>query len=132
MSKSKKIGFLVTGLFMLAGFLSWTYQYKEGLVVTDMGNSYSWGLYVSGLAFFVGNAAGGLVLSSLIYLFGVKSLKPFAKIGALTAFANVTAAMFSILPDIGQPIRLYNMFLHPNFVSPLVWDVIVLNLYAGL
>jgi len=132
MSKSKKIGFLVTGLFMLAGFLAWTYQYKEGLVVTDMRNSYSWGLYVSGLAFFVGNAAGGLVLSSLIYLFGVKSLKPFAKIGALTAFANVTAAMFSILPDIGRPVRLYNMLLHPNFVSPLVWDVIVLNLYAAL
>jgi len=132
MSKSKKIGFLVTGLFMLAGFLAWIYQYKEGLVLTNMRNSYSWGLYVSGLAFFVGNAAGGLVLSSLIYLFGVKSLKPFAKIGALTAFANVTAAMFSILPDIGQPVRLYNMFLHPNFVSPLVWDVIVLNLYAGL
>jgi len=111
---------------------AWTYQYKEGLVVTNMRNSYSWGLYVSGLAFFVGNAAGGLVLSSLIYLFGVKSLKPFAKIGALTAFANVTAAMFSILPDIGRPVRLYNMLLHPNFVSPLVWDVIVLNLYAAL
>ena len=132
MSHSKKIGFLITGFLMLAGLLAWIYQYKEGLVLTNMRNSYSWGLYVSGLAFFVGNAAGGLVLSSLIYLFGVKSLKPFAKIGALTAFANVTAAMFSILPDIGQPVRLYNMLLHPNFVSPLVWDVIVLNLYAAL
>ncbi|MBW2620212.1 MAG: polysulfide reductase NrfD [Deltaproteobacteria bacterium] len=132
MSSSKKIGFLITGFLMLAGLLAWIYQFKEGLVLTNMRNSYSWGLYVSGLAFFVGNAAGGLVLSSLIYLFGVKSLKPFAKIGALTAFANVTAAMFSILPDIGQPIRLYNMLLHPNFVSPLVWDVIVLNLYAAL
>ena len=63
MSNSKKIGFLVTGLLMIAGFLAWIYQYKEGLVVTNMQNSYSWGLYVSGLAFFVGNAAGGLVLS---------------------------------------------------------------------
>ena len=132
MSNSKKIGFLVTGLLMIAGFVAWIYQYKEGLVLTNMRNSYSWGLYVSGLAFFVGNAAGGLVLSSLIYLFGVKSLKPFAKIGALTAFANVTAAMISILPDIGQPIRLYHMLLHPNLNSPLVWDVIVLNLYAVL
>jgi molybdopterin-containing oxidoreductase family membrane subunit len=132
MSNSKRIGFLVTGLLMIAGFMAWIYQDKEGLVLTNMRNSYSWGLYVSGLAFFVGNAAGGLVLSSLIYLFGVKSLKPFAKIGALTAFANVTAAMFSILPDIGQPVRIYNMILHPNFNSPLIWDVIVLNLYAAL
>ena len=51
---------------MLLGILAWGYQVKEGLVVTNMRNSYSWGLYVSGLAFFVGNAAGGLVLSSLI------------------------------------------------------------------
>ncbi len=132
MSASKKIGFLVSGLIMLAGLMAWGFQFKEGLVLTNMRNSYTWGLYVSGLAFFVGNAAGGLVLSSLIYLFGVKSLKPFAKLGALTAFANVTAAMFAILPDIGQPIRLYNMLLHPQLRSPLVWDVLVLNLYAAL
>ncbi len=132
MSNIKKIGLLVTFLFMIAGLLAYGYQYKEGLVLTNMRNSYSWGLYVSSLAFFVGNAAGGLVLTSLIYLFGVTSLKPFAKIGALTAFANVTAAMISILPDIGQPIRLYNMIVHPQLLSPLVWDVVVLTLYAGL
>jgi molybdopterin-containing oxidoreductase family membrane subunit len=38
--------------------------------------------------------------------------------------------MLIVLPDIGKPVRLYNMLLHPNFTSPLVWDVIVLNLYA--
>jgi len=132
MGTSKKIGFAVTGLLMLAGLAAWGFQIREGLVLTNMRNSYSWGLYVSTLAFFVGNAAGGLVLSSMIYLFGVKSLKPFAKIGVLCAFANVTAAMLAILPDIGRPVRLYNMLLHPQFNSPLVWDVIVLNLYAML
>jgi len=132
MSASKKIGFAVTGLLMLAGLVAWGFQLREGLVLTHMRNSYSWGLYVAALAFFVGNAAGGLVISSMIYLFGVERLKPFAKIGALCAFANVTAAMLAILPDIGQPVRLYNLLLHPHFDSPLVWDVIVLNLYALL
>jgi dimethyl sulfoxide reductase membrane subunit len=129
---SKKIALTVAGLLMLAGFVAWLYQYREGLVLTNLRNSYTWGLYVSGLAFFVGNAAGGLVLSSLIYLFGVESLKPFAKIGALTAFVNVSGAMIAILPDIGQPARLYNMLIHPKLSSPLVWDVAVLNLYAVL
>jgi molybdopterin-containing oxidoreductase family membrane subunit len=132
MSAAKKTGFAVTVLLMLAGLGAWGYQYREGLALTNMRNSYSWGLYVSGLAFFVGNAAGGLVLSSLIYLFGVKSLKPFARIGALTAFANVTAAMLAILPDMGQPFRLYQLLLHPQVWSPLIWDVVILNLYAGL
>ena len=130
MSQTMKIGLWASGLVFLVAVAAWLYQLQEGLVLTNLQNSYSWGLYISGLAFFVGNAAGGLVLSSSIYLFGVKKLKPLAKLGALTAFANVTAAMLIVLPDIGKPIRLYNMLLHPNFTSPLVWDVIVLNLYA--
>ena len=130
MSQTMKIALWASGLVFLVAVAAWLYQLQEGLVLTNLQNSYSWGLYISGLAFFVGNAAGGLVLSSSIYLFGVKKLKPLAKLGALTAFANVTAAMLIVLPDIGKPVRLYNMLLHPNFMSPLVWDVIVLNLYA--
>lgn len=130
MSQTMKISLWASGLVFLVAVAAWLYQLQEGLVLTNLQNSYSWGLYISGLAFFVGNAAGGLVLSSSIYLFGVKKLKPLAKLGALTAFANVTAAMLIVLPDIGKPVRLYNMLLHPNFMSPLVWDVIVLNLYA--
>jgi len=91
-----------------------------------MRNPYPWGLYISGLEFFVGNAAGGLVLSSLIYVFGVNKLKPFAKLGALCAFANVVAAMTIVIPDIGRPIKLFNLLLHPNFYSPLIWDIIAL------
>src|SRR3989304_5474881 len=122
MANLRKTSLVVAALFMAAGFVAWLYQFQEGLILTDLSNSFSWGLYVSGLAFFVGNAAGGLVLSSLIYLFGVKSLKPFAKLGALPAFANVTAAMLAILPDIGYPLRLHYMILHPQMMSPLVWD----------
>ena len=130
MSMKMKFGLVVSGALFIAALVVWMYQLREGLILTNMLNSYNWGLYISGLAFFVGNAAGGLVLTSSIYLFGVKQLKPLAKLGALTAFANVTAAMLIVLPDIGQPLRLLNLFLHPNFMSPLVWDIIVLSLYA--
>jgi len=130
MSVKIKLSMWASGCFFLVGLAVWFYQLQQGLILTNMENSYSWGLYISGLAFFVGNAAGGLVLTSSIYLFGVKQLKPLAKLGALTAFANVTAAMLIVLPDIGKPLRLLNLLFHPNFMSPLVWDVIVLNLYA--
>lgn len=132
MSARMKTGILICTLFLIGALAAWIYQIKEGLVLTHMQNAYSWGLYISGLAFFVGNAAGGLVISASIYLFGVKKLKPLAKLGALTALANVTAAMLIVLPDIGQPLRLYYMLLHPNFMSPLVWDIIVLSLYTLL
>lgn len=130
MSTPMKTALWLSGAMFLVALAAWVYQLREGLILTNLQNSYSWGLYISGLAFFVGNAAGGLVLTSSIYLFGVKKLKPLAKLGALTAFANVTAAMLIVLPDIGKPFRLYQMLLHPNLMSPLIWDVVVLNLYA--
>jgi len=129
---AQKLGWIVIFALMALGLVAWIFQLQQGLVLTNMRNSYTWGLYIAGLAFFVGNAAGGLVLSSLIYLFGVEHLKPFAKIGALTAFANVSAAMISVLPDLGRPDRIYNLFLHPKISSPLIWDVAVLSLYALL
>ncbi len=112
------------------GAIAWFYQLYRGLIVTNMRNPFSWGLYVATWAFYVGTAAGGLVVSSAIYLFGAKQLKPVAKVAALTAFLFALAAMLILLPDIGRPDRLYNFLLHPNFKSMLPWDFLVLSAYA--
>ncbi|MDW7726708.1 MAG: NrfD/PsrC family molybdoenzyme membrane anchor subunit [Candidatus Methanoperedens sp.] len=132
MNKRRKYSLIIAFAIMLAGLFTYGYQLREGLIVTDMSNLFPWGLYVSALAFFVGNAAGGLVLSASVYMFGITKLKPFAKIGALTAFANVTAAMLIVIPDIGQPLRLWHILRYPQFSSPLAWDVFVLSAYAVL
>jgi molybdopterin-containing oxidoreductase family membrane subunit len=116
----------VTGL----GLIAWIYQIYAGLIVTNMRNPFSWGLYIATWAFFVGTAAGGLVVSSAIYLFNAKQLKPIAKVASLTAFLFAMGAMIVLLPDIGRPERLYNFILHPNFRSMLPWDVVVLSSYA--
>lgn len=130
--KPVRFPLIVCFAVMAAASVAYLVQFQRGLILTDLNNLFSWGLYVSGLAFFVGNAAGGLVLSSSIYLFGLKELKPFARLGALTALVNVICAMISILPDIGQPLRLWHLLVYPQFTSPLVWDIIILNIYAAL
>jgi dimethyl sulfoxide reductase membrane subunit len=116
----------LTGL----GFIAWIYQLSTGLIATDMRNGFSWGLYIATWAFFVGTAAGGLVVSSAIYLFNAKQLKPVAKVASLTAFLFAMGAMIILLPDIGRPDRLYQFVMHPNFKSMLPWDVVVLSSYA--
>jgi molybdopterin-containing oxidoreductase family membrane subunit len=123
---------VMAGLAALAGLgvIAWIYQLGTGLIATDMRNGFSWGLYIASWAFFVGTAAGGLVVSSAIYLFNAKQLKPVAKVASLTAFIFAMGAMIVLLPDIGRPDRLYNFILHPNFRSMLPWDVIVLSGYA--
>lgn len=131
-SKSYLAAMALFLVVMFCAAAAYSVQYTDGLIRTNLSNGFSWGLYVSSLAFFVGNAAGGLVLSSSIYMFGLTNLKPFARLGALTAFVSVIAAMLSILPDIGQPLRLLNLIIYPQTTSPLLWDVIVLNIYALL
>ncbi len=115
-----------------AGVAAWLYQLQKGLIVTNMRNPFTWGLYIATWAFYVGTAAGGLVVSSAIYLFRVEKLKPIAPVASTTAFVFVIAAMLMILPDLGRPDRILNIILHPQFKSMLVWDFIVLSTYAVL
>lgn len=120
----------ILALFAAAGIIAWAIQFFQGLVLTHMRNPFSWGLYIAMWAFYVGTAAGGLVVSSAIYLFGAKQLKPIASVASLTAFIFVVGAMLMVLPDLGRPDRLYNFFLHPNPKSLLPWDILVLSAYA--
>jgi dimethyl sulfoxide reductase membrane subunit len=123
---------LVLGLaiiLMLIGLIAWGYQIKQGLIVSNMRNSFSWGLYIATFAFFVGIAAGGLIVSSSVYLFNLEKLRPLTKVASLSAFASALGAGAMILPDMGRVDRIYNILLHPNFYSPLVWDVLVITAY---
>lgn len=125
-----RIGILVVAVLLLAiGGASWIVQTLFGLGVTGLSNSFTWGLYIATFAFFVGVAAGGMIVSSSIYVFNVEKLKPFARIASLSAFGCVLAAGVMILLDLGKITNILNLFIHPNFTSPLLWDVIVVTCY---
>jgi len=119
----------LAGSLILISLVAWGYQIYNGLIVTNMRNSFSWGLYIATFAFFVGVAAGGLIVSSTVYLFNIEKLKPFTRIASLSAFASILGAGAMILPDMGRVDRIWNIFVYPNFRSPLVWDVIVISAY---
>jgi len=131
----KPLELSIMGLLLVlavAGLIAWGYQLSEGLIVTNMRNPFIWGLYIATFAFLVGTAAGGLIVASAVYLLNIKELKPLAPLASLTAFVFVLGAMAMVLPDLGRPERIYNLILHPNFTSMLVWDFIVLVTYAIL
>ena len=127
----KKYGLLLTGLILCAvGLAAWVYQMMSGLAITDLSNSFSWGLYMGSFEFFIGMSSGGMFVFSIAYIWNVESLKPFVKVGAIASLASVVAAGVAILTDLGQPFRVLQMLLTPNLGSPLFWDVLVLGIYA--
>lgn len=124
---------LVVGLAALVvGAAAWIYQLMGGLAVTNMSNLFSWGFYIGCFVFLVGIAAGGMIISSSIYLFDVKRLKPFGKIASLSAFASILGAGCMVIVDLGRVQNILQIIVHPNFASPLVWDIIVITLYLVL
>ncbi len=116
-------------LLALVGFGAWIYQLTQGLVVTGMRDVVSWGMYIFTFAFFVGLSAGGLIMASAAELFGIRSLRPLSRIGVMTAAACVLVAAMMIIPDLGKPARVWELFRYPNWRSPLVWDVIIIVVY---
>ncbi len=123
---------IILAVLAVVGLWAFWYQYDRGLIVTNMRNPFTWGLYIVMWAFYVGLAAGGLVVSSAIYLFGAEDLKPIAPLASTTAFLFAVASLLMVLPDIGRVDRMLYIFLYPNFSSMIVWDVLVLSTYALL
>lgn len=119
-------------LLWLAGALglaAWIYELHYGLAATGMRDVVSWGMYIFTFAFFIGLSAGGLIMASSAEVFGIADLKPLARLGVLSAAGCVTVAAIMILPDLGRPGRILNIVIHPNWTSPLVWDILIISAY---
>ena len=111
------------------GIAAWIYELRNGLATTGMRDVVSWGMYIFTFAFFIGLSAGGLIMASSAEVFGIKALKPLSRLGVLSAAACVTVAAIMILPDLGRPDRILNIFIHPNWTSPLIWDILIISVY---
>ena len=119
----------VLALLVAFAAVAWIYELAHGLGSTGMRNVISWGVYIFTFAFLVKLSAGGLIVASSAEVFGIRELKPLARLGVLTAAACVLVAAVTILPDLGRPGQLLNLVLHPNWRSPLIWDACIITSY---
>ena len=117
-------------VIMGIGAFAWlAYQFTTGLIVTGMRDIIAWGLYIITFIFFIGLSAGGLIISSSSHVFGVERWKPIARLATLMAFVCVAVAGVTIVLDLGQPLRLLNLFTSPQIDSPFIWDLTVVMSY---
>lgn len=115
-----------------AGFLVYLKQLDFGLGITGMSRDVSWGFYIANFTFLVGVAAGGVMVVLPYYLHDYKAYGKVTILGEFLAIASVVMCVTFILVDLGQPMRILNVFLYPTPNSVLFWDTIVLNGYLFL
>jgi len=115
-----------------AGMLAYLYQFKYGLGVTGMSRDVSWGLYIGQFTFLVGVAASGVMVVLPYYLHNYKKFARLTILGEFLAIAAVIMCMLFIFVDLGQPLRVLNVILHPTPNSVMFYDMLVLSGYLIL
>lgn len=123
-------------LFLLAlivmGFAAYLYQMKVGFQVTGMSRDISWGLYIGHLTFFVGVAAGGVMIVLPYYFHDAHAYGRITVIGEFLAIAAIIMALLFVVVDVGAPMKLFNVYIYWTPKSMLCWDSVVLPTYLIL
>ena len=127
--------FVLTAIF-LVGANAWAHQVAHGMIVTNMTDHVSWGLYIANFTFMVGVAAGGVMMVIPAYLYHDKKMHDVVILGELLAISAIVMCLMFVMADLGRPERFWHLipfigrFNWP--MSMLTWDVIVLNGYLLL
>ena len=135
--KAWYIAISVSSTFLLVLLTMLTYLISTGIGVWGNNIPVAWAFDIINFVFWVGIGHAGTLISAILYLFRQKwrtSINRFAE--AMTIFAVMCAAIFPGV-HVGRPWLAYwlfplpnQMYMWPNFRSPLLWDVFAVGTYA--
>ena len=114
---------------MGVGTICYLWQFSFGLGITGMSRDVTWGFYIAQFTFLVGVAASAVMLVIPYYLHNYKAFGKITILGEFIAVSAVAMCMLFIFVDLGQPMRILNVMIHPSPNSILFWDAMVLNGY---
>jgi molybdopterin-containing oxidoreductase family membrane subunit len=122
--------------FLLAiigvGFIFYLQQFFYGLGITGMSRDVSWGVYIGQFTFLVGVAAAAVMVVLPYYLHNYKKYGRISVLAEFLAIPSVIMCMLFIFVDMGQPLRVLNVILHPTPNSVMFFDMLVLSGYLLL
>jgi len=123
---------LIAGVILVGGAIILTIRFTTGLAsTTNLSNTNPWGLWIgfdvmAGVAL----AAGGFVISSAVFLFGMKEYRPIVRPALLTGFLGYSLVVLGLLADLGRPWRLpYPFIKQAGPTSPLFEVSLCVALY---
>jgi molybdopterin-containing oxidoreductase family membrane subunit len=111
------------------GVFAYYRQIRYGLVVTEMRDYVSWGIYISNFVFFVAISLVGSLITAVLRLSNAKWSTPLTRIAEIIAVSAIVFASIIIVVDMGRPERFTNLFFHVRLQSPIIWDVVVISTY---
>lgn len=104
-SRSFYIFIVILLAIMGLGNYNWLRMLTYGPGFTGSSDAVPWGIYISGLAFFIGLSAGATIVGLLIHGFGREDYKPMGIRAILLALLCIFGATQFVLVDLGAPFR---------------------------
>lgn len=126
------VGIVIAAIATVGGLVLWGLQLGGGFMDTNMRDLAPWGLSIAMLMFFVGLSVGSMVVATAPRAFGFEGFGGVTKAAVWLAICSAVLAIGFVVVDLGQPLRLWELFAYSNLGSPLMWDIIVLAVYLIL
>jgi molybdopterin-containing oxidoreductase family membrane subunit len=111
------------------GFIAYLTQLHRGLGVTGLNVPLYWGVYITNFVFFIGISHAGTLISAILRLCDAEWRRSITRAAEVITVLVLFFGVGSIIMDLGRPDRLLNVLRHPNFRSPLLWDVCSISVY---
>lgn len=123
--------YLALGLLAVStiGFFAWLRQLSSGLGTTGMNVPVYWGVYITNFVFFIGISHAGTLISAILRLCHAEWRRSITRAAEVITVLVLFFGVGSVIMDLGRPDRLLNVLKHPNFRSPLLWDVCSISIY---
>ncbi len=117
---------------LAAGAVGVVQRLMTGHELSGYTSTIPWGLWVAAYVYLIGLSAGAFLLSTLIYVFGVRRLEPVGKLALFTALVCLLAALLAIWMDLGHMGRFYEVYTRGNPRSMMAWMVWLYTAYSVL
>jgi len=114
---------LVWGVY--AAYVVWS----GGLIVTGMDNYFAFGLYIIFDLAVIALGAGAFFSGLLYYLIRVEGLKNIINLAVIIGFICYSGALLILTLEVGQPLRAWFGFWHPNVHSMLTEVIFCITCY---
>jgi dimethyl sulfoxide reductase membrane subunit len=134
---SRLLSYSVLALLSFMGIVGAFWRMTGGLKVTSLTTFEPWGIWVVAYSFLIGLSGGCVLLSSLFTVFGKKEFRNVVGPALLAALISLTGGIVFIWLELGQPFKVLNLYLHPNWdtaMARLAWlyPIFLISIAAGL
>ena len=116
--------FAFLGLALLIGLVAAYQVLSRGLVVTNLSDGIPWGLWITIDLSAIALGAGAFTLSAVVYVFGLKHFQSIVRLAVFVGFIGYTAAMLTLVMDIGRPDRFWHPWVYWN-VHSVLWEITI-------